>query len=107
MTLDDDTDYVRSPAMQKQQRPFAPTAASFFSPSRDDQFEAAALISASATTSTASAYDGAASAQNWITVFGYPPGCEDAVRAYFRAVSEVVDVKYTPYGRMHLWYVCA
>lgn len=67
----------------------------------DLQFRAAALIQRD---------DGGqrgqrGSSTQWVTVFGYPTGAEDAVRDHFTSITRVQDIKYTPHNRMHLWCV--
>lgn len=93
--------------------------------SAEPQFEAAMLIGATpgrsiagtpfhAPTPGGTPYpqltsDPANTPSHWVTVFGYPSGSEDAVRSYFASIAagDILDVKYTPQGHMHIWYVQA
>ena len=123
MTLDDEFDSVQAPPSQAKSAAKPPAARSsmtlFGESIGDSQFATAALIGAGTANSGAphasltlfgsqdGGFGGAPTAsQRWITVFGYPMGAEDAVRKYFQEFTDVVDVKFTPHNRVHLWCVC-
>jgi hypothetical protein len=111
-TLEDDLDFRNhySSAKKPQQSPWTSDTQGGLVESRlfdaktpDPQFRAAALIGASAT--VAGVGQRSEDGVQWVTVFGYPLGAEDAVREYFAAAGRIHDVKYTPHNRIHLGFV--